>query len=210
MGSNTLPIGNANTCAFSAAVFSAPDYTQPQTASTLAYKSSQVITPTSSTFISSTQNAKFLIANNINFYGTYGLSANSGFNFMQQGKLSNYNLSNTGYQWVDSLICAMWLQRSIQSNLLNLFVQTPQVVNDPTGTQLIKTTIEYALNQAITNGFLAVGVDLSPYAATLKNTYNLDYRTVSAKGYAIVPSVSTPKSRASRGVRCSCMADSLC
>jgi hypothetical protein len=85
---------------------------------------------------------------NCNVYATY----QNGASIIQQGVMCN------GY-FFDEVTGLDWLQNFVQTNLWNLFYQTPtKIPQTDAGNQQIVTNIAASMNAAVNNGLVAPGV----------------------------------------------------
>ena len=175
---------NVNLCVVAGTVFASSDYTQPRSAVTACFKSQAGIIPT----VSSTTVAKVLLAKGTNFYGLYGL-ATATYAFLQAGSISG------SYKFIDNLIASIWIERNIQLALFNLFTAVNEVVNDNVGYGQIKDQITTVLNANITNGVIALNVDLSAYKQEILSKYGVDVTILSNAGFYIIATPATAQQR---------------
>ena len=179
---------NPGLCALASSVFASSDYTEPNTATTVCFKSQAGTQPT----VTSTPIAEIMLAKGTNFYGSYSLST-AGFRFLQNGAI------NGSYAFIDNLIAAIWIGRNIQLNLFNTFTSLNEVTNDANGYQTVETQIANVMNNCITNNIIALGQTFSIQTQQqIKSKYGISTQVLTNNGYAIISTASSELQRQQR------------
>jgi len=178
-----------NLNAFVAGTIASINYNAVAGRITLAYKSQsgQTITVIDATV------AANLIANGYNFYGAYA-TANQQFNFFQNGQISGK------YLWADSFINQIWLNNALQLALLNFLANINSVPYNSQGDASIYAVCQGTIEQALSNGVISPGVNLSAGQIVEVNTAaGLNVAGIlSTRGWYLQVLQATPQVRAAR------------
>lgn len=198
------PLKNPYTCILAASVFGGQDYTQLNNATTIDFKSANWLVDGTQggtanvTTVTALADASIYRQLRLNFYGNYKLNNNS-FNFLQEGYINPFPTATNGsFAWIDNLMSAIWIERNIQTAIFTLFATVQQEPNSPAGYAIVKGVIGQVLDQAKTAGIIAVGVDLSSYAAQYQTLYGIDVTVLSNNGWYIIANPATASQRAAR------------
>lgn len=199
----TLPIYNLPNSAsplapdwiYAAAVsgfFAALDFTALNGRQTLAYRQS----PALPFVIGRSDWSAQLLANGVNFYGTYA-SANENFTWWQNGTVSGEFL------WADSYAQAVYLKNQLQLALLTLLGAVGNIPYNAQGAALIEAACIDPITQMVNYGGIRPGVTLSALQIAEVNNaagVNIAPTLFSAGWYLQVLTLSTTSQvRAARG-----------
>ncbi len=123
---------------------------------------------------SNIQTYQNLLANGYSSYVAFA-ARNQGFVFFSNGNMPG------NFPWADQYINQIWLSSQLQMALLALYTTTSDIPYDPTGYGMIRatlvgqpsagnsSTINGPINQAVSNGVIQVGVQLSSSQAAAVN-----------------------------------------
>lgn len=114
------------------------------------------------TTANSDSEANCLESNFYNYYGSYS-NTNPKYNFFETGIVGGDHI------WLDSLFGHIWLDYSIQMDLLNLLIDKNKIPFNSSGYNLVANCSNGTINKAIDNGVIVAGVKLSPLQYTIVN-----------------------------------------
>lgn len=95
-----------------------------------------------------------LAANGYNFIGAYA-TARQGFTFLYPGQVSG------SFSWIDSWFCQVWMNSSLQLQLMNLLTNVGQIPYNADGYALIESAMAGPVQDALNFGAIRSGVNLS-------------------------------------------------
>ena len=104
-----------------------------------------------------------LKANGYNFYAAYATAAQQ-FIQLQPGQISGK------FAWADSYVNQIWFTNELQVDLMTFLSTVNSVAYITAGYELIQSACRQAINEALNNGVIAVGVPLSSSEAIAVNT----------------------------------------
>jgi len=162
-----------NVAAFVQGMIASINFSQTNGRITLAGKAAQAaaVTPTCANI----QTYQNLLANGYSCYGSFA-SRNQGFTFFSNGNMPG------SFPWADQYIDQIWLSAQLQLALLNLYTTLNDIPYDPTGYGLIRAALvgqptsngnvtqDGPINNALNNGVIQVGVELSSSQAAAVNS----------------------------------------
>ena len=125
---------------------------------TLAYKSQSGLVPN----VTDETIAANLINNGYNFYGAYSTS-NSLFNFFQNGQMPGK------WKWIDSYINQIYLNAQIQLAIVDLLSNSKSLPYNAEGYSLLFAACMDPIKQALNNGTIRTGINLSTLQAAQIN-----------------------------------------
>jgi hypothetical protein len=133
--------------------------------------------------LSETQ-AAVLKAKNCNVFVEY----NNDTAIIQEGVMSDGT-------FFDIVHGADWLVNDIQTNAFNTMLQSPKIPQTDQGVDILLCTVSNALDQSVTNGYVAPGVWTGPPFGSIKTGQTLP------KGYYVFAPAIATQSTADRGAR---------
>jgi len=145
-------------------------------------------------YVSNATIANNLIANGYSFYGVYGAAAQN-FVWFYPGSVSG------PFKWLDSFFNQIWLNTSLQTDLMLLLQQVNSIPYNQQGYDLIRAAMLDTINQALINGVIRTGVALSQaQIAEINAAAGASVaQYVQSQGYYLQVSDPSPSTRQARG-----------
>ena len=137
-------------CAFAMGFCASVDFTRILGRKTFAYRSQSGLAFT----VDDADNARALIGNGYNFYGSYATASES-FTFAQNGQISG------NAKWLDTYLGQIWLKTSLQSVWLDLMRNANVLPFNADGYNAVFASSLDIISQGIDNGVIVKGVTLS-------------------------------------------------
>src|SRR5579872_6273182 len=144
------PLQGASNAALLAGFVASIDFQQTNGRTTMAFQSQSGFSPE----VTNATIASQLIANGLNFYGSYS-TANDNFNFVYPGSVTG------PFKWLDSYVNAIWLKNQLQLALMTLLTSVPSIPYNSAGYDLIEAACADPINAAVNFGAIRAGVPLS-------------------------------------------------
>lgn len=166
------------------------DFSQTQGRITLAYKGQAGLTAQ----ITDASVANNLIGNGYNFYGAYA-TANQAFTFLQPGQTAGK------WKFIDPYVNQIYLNSQLQLALMELLANVKALPYNNIGYGMIRAACLDPINEALNNGTIQAGVQLSAAQAQEVNTAagaKID-QTLQNVGWYLQIKPASPEVRAVRG-----------
>lgn len=151
--------GNGRKAALIAGIAASTDYEQANGSLAYAYKGQGGLVAD----ITDATQALNLEANGSNFYGAYA-TANQRFTFLQRGVMPG------PWKFINQYIDQIWLNNDLQLALMLLMVSIRKLPYNTTGYNNIRSAMLDPVQQALTNGVIQPGVQLSNSQRAQVNT----------------------------------------
>lgn len=134
-----------------------------------------------------------VLANGFNCYAQFNSQAQS-YTFTENGSIGGI------YVYLDNFYNQVWLANQLQNAVANMFASNGKLPNNSAGYQILKATLDAAMQAAVFNGTAQPGNTFTgTEAATLKQQAGYDITpTLTAQGYVIQIVPVTPSQRATR------------
>lgn len=189
LSGTSLQYNTANLCAFVMGAIASINYDTTNGRITFAYKSQDGLAYT----CDQDSDATNLLNNGYNFYGNYATN-NDKFKLYQNSRVSGK------YQWLDSLVNAIWLNDKLQTNILDLFSNVNSLPYNQVSYDKIINACSDTLVQAVDNGVITTGITLSAsQKIALMNEAGVDISdTLYSQGYFMQVKDSTATARQNR------------
>lgn len=163
------------------------DFSASDGRTTLSMRASGLVTPS----VTNEEDANALEANGYNYYASFANGLGQ-WSFLRNGSISG------SFLWADSFINQIWLNASLQSNLLNLLLSRGNIPYNEMGDGLISSSVQDTISQALSFGAIRAGVSLTDEQKQQINTaagVNTAANAVQVNGYYFQPNASnTPAS----------------
>lgn len=181
---------NSERCFAYAGVFGSVDLSQTDSVMTAAFKSQDGLIPS----VDDTEIANILNQKGINYYGVVTVEGGSiQTNIFYGGFLTGI------WQFSDNLMDKVWVNYQVQTNLLRLQTTLPQIGSDKKGDAKIRIAISQAIQTALDNGIIAVGVIFDPIESLdILTKYGVSSQELTKNGYIILKNASTAFLRKNR------------
>lgn len=164
-------------------IFASVDFTLPNSAITLAFKTQTGLLPS----VTDTSIAQILDTKAINYYGNVGINGST----VQVNWFYGSYISGK-WTFIDNLVAQVWIAFQFQVGLANLFSALGQVPNDPDGDGQIRSVLTDKANACIANGIIAQGVVFdSATSQQLKTNFGISSQELTNNGYVIVNSATS-------------------
>lgn len=178
----TLIYSDPLAAAFCLSWMASLDFSATAGRTTLCFRRNGLLTPS----VTDATTAATLRSNGYNFYGVYANGLGR-FQWIEDGHVSG------AFLWADSYINQIWLNASLQSDLLNLLLNVGQIPYNTEGDGLISASVQDTINQALRFGAIRPGVTLS---STQKQQIDRTAGTtisdtVQGRGWYFQPNAST-------------------
>ena len=189
LSGTSLQYNTANLCAFVMGAIASINYDTTNGRITFAYKSQDGLAYT----CDQDSDATNLLNNGYNFYGNYATN-NDKFKLYQNSRVSGK------YQWLDSLVNAIWLNDKLQTNILDLFSNVNSLPYNQVSYDKIINACSDTLVQAVDNGVITTGITLSAsQKIALMNEAGVDISdTLYSQGYFMQVKDPTATARQNR------------
>jgi len=190
----TIPIyaavGGIYLAAFAMGTVASIDFTRVEGRTNLAFRAQAGLTAS----VTNEQIADQLIANGVNFYGSYA-TANDQFVFFYPGSITG------PFKWADSAVNEIWMTNAFQLALMNLLTAIPSIPYNVQGYALIEAALADPINAAVSFGAIRAGVPLSALqAAEVNNAAGaIVSDTITQRGWYLQVAPASPQVRAARG-----------
>lgn len=189
LSGTTLQYNTANLSAFVMGAIASINYEVENGRITFAFKSQDGLSYT----CNEDNDAENLTKNGYNFYGDYATN-NDKFKLYQSSKVSGQ------YQWLDSLVNAIWLNDRLQTNILDLMANSNSLPYNQVSYDKIINACSDTLQLAVNNGVITKGITLSAtQKIQLMNEAGVDISdTMYSEGYFMQvkdPSATARQSR---------------
>jgi hypothetical protein len=149
-GATTAIYGSADYAAFILGFAASVNYNTTRGTATAAFKSNSALAIN----VKDSTTANALKEKGFNYYGRY--TENSlAYTFLYPGSMFG------SYGFIDTYINAVWLNASIQQAEITLLTNNPRVPYNELGYGLVKAAMQDVILQAIENGVIDTGVELS-------------------------------------------------
>lgn len=146
----TAVYGSVEYAAFVQGTAASIDWESSNSAITFAFKAQDGL----SALVTKQSYATQLQANKVNFVGEYA-SRNDDFIFFQNGQMFG------DWAWIDTYINSTWLNNALQVQILSLFETAGRIPYTERGYAQIRAACTDVFEQAINNGVIEAGVNLS-------------------------------------------------
>jgi len=150
IGSDVNGTVSASYAAFVSGSCAAINFNQTNGRPTFAFRRQDGLAPT----VTNATAALNLKENGYNWYGAYG-TANDQFDWFYPGQVSG------DYDWLDSLVNAIWLNNQLQLSMMVLLQNTLSIPYNTYGYALIKAAALDVIQQGLNYGAFRAGVTLS-------------------------------------------------
>lgn len=150
LSGTTLQYNTANLSAFVMGAIASINYEVVNGRITFAFKKQDGLAYT----VNDDTEATSLLKNGYNFYGNYSTN-NASYKLYQNSRVSGK------YNWLDSLVNAIWLNDRLQTNILDLLVGLNSLPYNQTSYDKIINACSDTLQLAISNGVITQGISLS-------------------------------------------------
>jgi len=169
-------------------VLAATDYTAANSVQNYMFQQVNGLTPS----VTDDATANTLDSENTNYYGQTQ-SAGQNVSFYQRGLMSGSSVA-TNPTLLNIYANEMWLKSSITASIMNLLLAVSKVSTNAQGEAQILAVIQSVINQAVTNGTISVGTQLSStqqaYVTQITNDPNA-WRQVQNIGYWVNVTMQT-------------------
>lgn len=176
--------------AFICGAIASLDFDRKNGRANFAFLSQSGLTPD----VTDDKTASLLEQNGYNYYGAFA-TRNQGFNFFYPGSVTG------PYDWLDSLVCEIWMTNSLQVDLMTLLTSVKSIPYNAAGYALIRQACMNTINAALNFGAIRPGVSLSPLeAAEVNNAAGVDIdQVLNTRGWYLQILDASATVRAARG-----------
>ena len=140
--------------------------------------------------------ATAVLSNNATYYGSYvERGEGNQYNIMYDGRMNG-----SAFKWSDSFLCQLYLNSQLRLSIFNGLKSVNTAPYNALGNTLIRSWCQGPIDEALNNGSIRTGIDLSPsQIATIAQQAGIDISSdLQSKGYYLQILPATAQVRGNR------------